>query len=51
MVVRYIEDRYKVEDSYTIHDSEQNKYICVCATHEIARHIAILLNEEPIGKK
>ena len=49
MTVRYIEDRYKVEDQVTIHDTKLDKYVCVCTTHEVAKHIAMLLNEEPVG--
>ena len=47
MTVRYVENRYIVKEHYNIHDTVLNKYICVCSTPSIAKHVVTLLNEEP----
>ena len=49
MTVRYIENRYKVEDQVIIYDTKLVKNVCFCFTNEVAQHIAMLLNEEPVG--
>ena len=47
MTIRYIENRYIIEDTFVIRDSKLDKHVCVCSTPEIAKHLTILLNEEP----
>lgn len=47
MTIRYVENRYIIEDVFVIRDSKIDKHVCVCATSEIAQHLVILLNEEP----
>lgn len=52
MIIRYIENRYTTtQDSMAIHDTAEDKYICVCQSYDIAQHITMLLNEEPLKDK